>query len=83
MTTYILINGVVRSIKEGRDAAAAIARLRGKGYTVQTCKKPPTLATMAKWNQEGIARSTDGCKVEPDGTCVHGCKSWMLVFGII
>lgn len=29
------------------------------------------------------ARATDDCEVEPDGTCPHGCKSWLLVLGMI
>ena len=45
--------------------------------------KPPTLATMERWMDDGIARATDGCKTEPDGTCEHGCQSWLLELGLI
>ena len=45
--------------------------------------KQPSIATLYKWMDTGIARATDGCKVEPDGTCPHGSKSWMLVMGLI
>lgn len=45
--------------------------------------KPPSVKTMERWMADGIARATDGCKVEPDGTCPHGCESWMLVLGMI
>ena len=34
-------------------------------------KRPP-LATMERWMDDGVARATDGCRVEPDGTCPHG-----------
>jgi hypothetical protein len=27
--------------------------------------------------------ATDGCWVEPDGICPHGCQSWFLVLGLI
>lgn len=45
--------------------------------------KPPTLKTAQKWMDEGVAKATDGCKVEPDGTCSHGAKSWLLVLGVM
>ena len=38
----------------------------------------PSLKTMERWLSNGIAKATDGCKVEPDGSCPHGCKSWLL-----
>lgn len=46
-------------------------------------KKQPSLATMAKWVSSGIAKATDGCKVEPDGTCPHGKPSWLIELGFI
>ena len=42
-------------------------------------RKPPSVATMERWLSNGVAKATDGCKVEPDGECPHGCKSWMIV----
>ena len=29
--------------------------------------KPPSIATMERWANDGVAKATDGCKVEPDG----------------
>ncbi len=46
-------------------------------------KKPPSIKTMEKWMNDGIARATDGCRVEPDGICSHGKKSWLLILGLI
>jgi hypothetical protein len=80
---YVLINGSVRTIKPGLDVETAIAGIRAKGYSVEKCKAPPSLKTLEKWSDDGIAKATDGCRVEPDGTCSHGCKSWMLVMGMI
>ena len=45
--------------------------------------KVPSIATMEKWMDTGIAKATDGCKVEPDGVCVHGKQSWLLKLGMI
>jgi hypothetical protein len=46
-------------------------------------KKVPSLSTMEKWSDDGIARSVQGQKVEPDGFDGDGFPSWMLVVGII
>lgn len=45
--------------------------------------KQPSITTMTRWTMDGIAKATDGCRVEPDGTCPHGCKSWLLELGYI
>lgn len=44
-------------------------------------KKPPSIKTMERWISDGVARATDGCRVEPDGTCQHGCPSWLIRLG--
>lgn len=41
------------------------------------CEPPPSLQTMMRWADDGMAEATDGC------TCPHGCKSWLLVCGVI
>lgn len=43
----------------------------------------PTLQEMTEWLKSGYCYATDGCKVEPDGTCPHGAKSWLLELGMI
>ena len=45
--------------------------------------KRPSIATMERWMDKGIAKATDGCEVEPDGTCPHGKPSWLLVLHLI
>lgn len=30
-----------------------------------------------------LVRATDGCWVDPDGTCEHDCPSWLLAVGVI
>ena len=45
--------------------------------------KPPTIKTMEKWSEAGIARSVYGKKVEPDGYDVLGSPSWLIVMGMI
>ena len=43
----------------------------------------PDLQTLVEWEADGICEATDGCVVEPDGVCPHGCKSWLLELGLI
>lgn len=84
MTQHILLNGrSVRTIKDGVDTNEAIERLRNKGYTVDKIGKPPTIKTMERWSNDGVAKATDGCRCEPDGSCQHGKQSWLLVLGLI
>lgn len=32
---------------------------------------------------DSVAEATDGCAVEPDGTCEHGHPSWLLHLGLV
>lgn len=43
----------------------------------------PTIEQLQEWEAEGQCQATDGCVVEPDGTCPHGKDSWLLVLGLI
>lgn len=46
--------------------------------------KAPSLATLRRWDNEfGGCKTPDGCKVEPDGVCSHGWRSWMLLLGYL
>ena len=38
----------------------------------------PSTEQLMEMEFEGY-RATDGCTVEPDGTCPHGHSSWLLV----
>ncbi len=41
------------------------------------------LEEVEEWISEGWAEATDGCVVEPDGVCPHGCRSKLLEWGLI
>ena len=43
----------------------------------------PTIEQLTEWMNDSVCEATDGCLVEPDGTCEHGKDSWMLVLGYI
>jgi hypothetical protein len=49
-----------------------------------TTHEQPDLETLIAWVDEGIGcEAIDGCWVEEDGTCEHGCPSWLLALGLI
>ena len=48
----------------------------------QVCA-PPSMKTMERWVSNGVAKATDGCRVEPDGICQHGAESWIRALGWI
>ena len=45
--------------------------------------KQPTIKQLMEWMDSGKCKATDGCIVEPDGTCEHGYPSWLLYGGLI
>lgn len=45
--------------------------------------KPPSIKTMEKWMDEGIAKTVTGKKTEPDGHGEDGSPSWLSVLGLI
>lgn len=58
----------------------------GDQTTTNPCEagdEPPDLETLMAWEAEGYCEALDGCVVEPDGTCSHGCPSWLLELGLI
>lgn len=44
--------------------------------------KPPSVKSMTKWVCDGIAKTPDGCRTEPDGCCEHGFNSWLILMGV-
>lgn len=45
--------------------------------------KPPSINTMMKWSDDGVAQTVTGKRVEPDGVGPDGSPSWLLVLGYI
>lgn len=80
---YILLNGNVRQLKDGANRSEVIARLTSEGKDAKPCNAPPSLKTLEKYSSDSVCKATDGCKVEPDGICQHGHKSWLLQLGFV
>ena len=45
--------------------------------------KEPTLATLERWSNDGIAKTTTGARIEPDGIGSDGAPSWLRALGMI
>ena len=43
--------------------------------------KVPSIKTLERWINDGVCKTIDGCRVEPDGECSHGYPSWLLALG--
>lgn len=43
----------------------------------------PEFEEFEHWVCDSVCDATDGCEIEPDGTCEHGHDSWLLVAGLI
>jgi hypothetical protein len=43
----------------------------------------PEIELLIAWEADGGCEATDGCWVEPDGTCPHGHPSWLLYWLMI
>lgn len=72
---------------------------KNQSATIKKPKNPFRISLNELANREGYANSSEfiitlddsvvpaccseGCEVEPDGRCEHGCPSALLAFGII
>jgi hypothetical protein len=54
-----------------------------KSKRFQSFFRAPSVATMEKWMDSGIARTVSGDKTEPDGYGPDGAPSWLLAMGLI
>lgn len=45
--------------------------------------KVPSENTLMRWSDDGIAKSVNGKKTEPDGIDADGFPSWLLALGLI
>lgn len=46
-------------------------------------EEEPDIEELEYYALDGVVPATDGCRVEPDGTCPHGHVSWFIYLGVI
>jgi len=68
---------------EAADGRRMSLLVEGAHRSLSGFPKPPGLATLERWSTDGVARSVDGQRVEPDGFSVGGAPSWVLVSGLV
>ena len=84
----------LKIVKYGKDYPYSVQLVAQNGRTISFLAegawkklrgfpKPPSISTVERWNEEGVARSVDGQRVEPDGYSPDGAPSWCLVLGLI
>lgn len=52
------------------------------GYPQPTVERPDA-EQIQEWVMDSVCEATDGCQVEPDGSCPHGHPSWLVRLGLI
>jgi len=65
-----------------RTDAPPTAKPHG-GKEVNRMRCPSLEELQRQVEEDGGCEATDGCFVEPDGTCQHGQPSWLLALGLI
>jgi DNA-directed RNA polymerase subunit RPC12/RpoP len=84
----------LRVVKYNRDYPYIVVLEDDKGQRLGTLPslahkmlkgfpKPPSVRQMEKWVDDGVAKSIDGKRVEPDSFSSGGAPSWLLVLGMI
>jgi hypothetical protein len=63
------------------DRCETCGRARGQRHKATT--PAPSLARLERMMDAQTVPATDGCRVEPDGICQHGHKSWLLRLGFV
>lgn len=58
-------------------------KLGNKSIVALLGKKVPTIATLQRWDNDGVCKTILGTKTEPDGYGHYGEPSWLLVMGLI
>jgi hypothetical protein len=82
--SIVVVNEQLFRLKGGVTVEEFVAKKKAQGKDVQVVELPrPDYDQLAAWMQDGEAETTDGCIVEPDGTCEHGHHSWLRVLGMI
>lgn len=59
---------------------SATEALENEGFTPDTLEQ---FTRNALWEATAPACCTEGCVVEPDGACSHGCPSILIALGVI
>jgi hypothetical protein len=65
------------------DAGDHTSGRREDGLRHRALTPAPDEATLEEWMSDSGCEASDGCWVEPDGSCEHGHSSWLLLMRLI
>ena len=77
----IINNSKVGKLKPGVTLASF--RAKYPNHQIDRVTHFPTTKQLENMVFDGTCFTPDGCIVEPDGSCEHGLKSWLLIYGLI
>jgi hypothetical protein len=74
---------ILRFVKE--SPSRCIISINGKEGQVRvtSARKAPSMATLERYDMDGICKSVGGKTVEPDGWDDNNTPSWLLAMGMI
>jgi hypothetical protein len=75
--------GRARTRTRTQDGRAPTANHRSAWKEVNPMRRPSLEELQRQVEENGGCEATDGCFVEPDGTCEHDQPSWLLALGLI
>jgi hypothetical protein len=75
--------GWARTRNPPRTDAPPTANPATRRKEVNRMRRPSLEELRRQLEEDGGCEATDGCFVEPDGTCEHGQPSWLLALGLI
>ena len=70
----------MKATKQNPHLITATEALENEGFTPDTLEQ---FTRNAMWEATSPACCTEGCIVEPDGACSHGCPSILIALGLI
>lgn len=85
MRFYITESDGLKATRKVADSKVSqfIADMLRRKIRIVREVKPPSIATMGKWLDDGVAKCPDGCRTECDGKCEHGLESWLIILEIM
>jgi len=85
----LVVDTPLRMVQPGQlarilyEAIAQVQAMQAPKWPEPTTDEPE-LEELESWMiDDGGCEATDGCWVEPDGTCPHGHPSWLIRLGLI
>ena len=73
-------SNIMKPTKQNPYLITATEALENEGFTPDTLEQ---FTRNAMWEATSPACCTEGCIVEPDGACSHGCPSILIALGVI